>query len=98
MGVLTLLRRRLRTHPLALIAVVVAALMSMVVVATLQLLQSVMRLATVRNQWRGWQQCAISRGSVANAEHALLGDRGDEGSVGAEHATDPETASALGRG
>lgn len=49
MGVLTLLRRRLRTHPLALTAVVVAALMSMVVVATLQLLSGVISDAGARS-------------------------------------------------
>ncbi|EAP99705.1 putative membrane protein [Janibacter sp. HTCC2649] len=49
MGVLTLLRRRLRTHPLALTAVVVAALMSMVVVATLQLLSGAISDAGARS-------------------------------------------------
>ncbi|MFC7487958.1 FtsX-like permease family protein [Knoellia sp. CPCC 206453] len=49
MGVLTLLRRRLRTHPLALIAVVVAALMSMVVVSTLQLLSGAISDAGARS-------------------------------------------------
>ena len=41
MGVGTLLRRRLLTHPVALVAVATSAPMSMVVVATLQLLSSV---------------------------------------------------------
>jgi len=49
MGLLTLLRRRLRTHPLALTAVVVAALMSMVVVATLQLLSGAISDAGARS-------------------------------------------------
>ncbi|MFC7489315.1 MULTISPECIES: FtsX-like permease family protein [unclassified Knoellia] len=49
MGVLTLLRRRLGTHPLALTAVVVAALLSMVVVATLQLLSVAISDAGVRS-------------------------------------------------
>ena len=48
MGVGTLLRRRLLTHPVALVAVATSVLMSMVVVATLQLLSSAIADASVR--------------------------------------------------
>ena len=48
MGVGTLLRRRLLTHPVALVAVAVSVLMSMVVVASLQLLSSAIADASVR--------------------------------------------------
>ena len=48
MGVGTLLRRRLLTHPVALVAVATSVLMSMVVVATLQLLSSSIADASVR--------------------------------------------------
>jgi len=47
-GVGTLLRRRLLTHPVALVAVATSVLMSMVVVATLQLLSSAIADASVR--------------------------------------------------
>jgi putative ABC transport system ATP-binding protein len=47
-GVGTLLRRRLLTHPVALVAVATSVLMSMVVVATLQLLASAIADASVR--------------------------------------------------
>ena len=47
MGVGTLLRRRLLTHPVALVAVATSVLMSMVVVATLQLLSSAIADASV---------------------------------------------------
>ncbi|MFL6177926.1 MAG: FtsX-like permease family protein [Ornithinibacter sp.] len=48
MGVGTLLRRRLLTHPVALVAVATSVLMSMVVVATLQLLSAAIADASVR--------------------------------------------------
>lgn len=48
MGVGTLLRRRLLTHPVALVAVATSVLMSMVVAATLQLLSSAIADASVR--------------------------------------------------
>ncbi len=48
MGAGTLLRRRLLTHPVALVAVATSVLMSMVVVATLQLLSSAIADAGVR--------------------------------------------------
>lgn len=48
MGVGTLLRRRLLTHPVALVAVATSVLMSMVVVATLQLLSSAIADASVQ--------------------------------------------------
>ena len=48
MGVGTLLRRRVLTHPVALVAVATSVLMSMVVVATLQLLSSAIADASVR--------------------------------------------------
>jgi len=47
-GAGTLLRRRLLTHPVALVAVATSVLMSMVVVATLQLLSSSIADASVR--------------------------------------------------
>ena len=47
-GVGTLLRRRLLTHPVALVAVATSVLMSMVVVATLQVLSSAIADASVR--------------------------------------------------
>ncbi|KGN39576.1 FtsX-like permease family protein [Knoellia subterranea] len=48
MGLLTLLRRRMGTHVLAVVAVVIATLMSMIVVATLQLLSGAISDAGVR--------------------------------------------------